>query len=525
MDTRPQYLCLYDRVSKWNLIVLVRAAGYGTSATPELKLFKDDGSGNPVEMETSDFSQINYIGYLIYHFTPNVECTLVKFGVSEVWKKGDDSVEEPISVSYNSDEHKVVLFDDKKSVFYKKNNSGNWVHHLTIQRNEPPSTATSGSGEGEGSTVELGSLYPDSFESTVEIKASSSESVGGAEPAVTVELGSLYPDAGGSMVEVKAQSPLKVELGSLYPDSYGSTVDATLKSVPAEDASKGKVAGEGTTVELGSLYPDSYGSTVDATLKSVPAEDASKGKVAGEGTTVELGSLYPDSYGSTVDATLKSVPAEDASKGKVAGEGTTVELGSLYPCEGGSTVEVNAKSAAPPSEDEGKAAGEPAEGDGSSPTPPGSTNEPEAPTHPPENSSSPVNECSGTHTSGQSVDGSGTLPSNASEINPNEYPKDVKLYKADPNDANNTVEIDESDYTVKKDVDEYIYVFNTGVNCTLVKREDKDVWNYDSSKNNGHYPKEVGVKDDIVIVRINGASLIYEKKNEKWSYYETIQVK
>ncbi|UKJ90725.2 hypothetical protein MACJ_001659 [Theileria orientalis] len=186
-------------------------------ATPELKLFKTDADGNQVEMKTNDFSQNNYSGYLIYEFKPRVECTLVKFGEAEVWKKGVDSVEEPISVSYNSDEHKVVLFDDKKSVFYKKNNSGNWVHHLTIQRNEPALTDTSGSGEGKGNTVEL---------------------------------------------------------GSLYPESYGSTVDVTPKLVPAEEASKDKVASDGTTVELGSLYPDAGGSTVEVKAKSAaPASE------------------------------------------------------------------------------------------------------------------------------------------------------------------------------------------------------------------------------------------------------------
>ncbi|UKJ89142.1 hypothetical protein MACJ_002389 [Theileria orientalis] len=480
--------------SQWNLIVLVRAAGYGTSATPELKLFKDDCSGNPVEMETSDFSQINYIGYLIYHFTVNVECVLVKFGDAEVWKKGVDSVEEPISVSYNSDEHKVVLFDDKKSVFYKKDNSGNWVHHLTIQRNEPASTDTSESGEGGGTTVELGSLYPDSGGSTVEVKAKSAAP--GSE------------NAGKAAGENEGTT---VELGSLYPDSCWSTVDATPESTPAEF---GLASGEG-------------GDTDESSCDSDPTHTGgADGQSDGEESLRGAASTPPANQGSGTDN-----GGEEAEENEESGQGEEDEKGAAsctLPANGGTATDVSSGGGTETSGYTGThgsgtdISGETVDGSG---TPESGTGT--------GGGSAETSGGGSTHTNGGSDgdttpskpnDPNKTPASDANEVDPNEYPKDVKLYKADPNDASKLVEIDESDYKVKKDFDEFTYKFNTGVNCTLVKREDKDVWKFDSSKNSGKYPKEVGVMDDIVIVRINGASLMYEKKNEMWNHYETIQV-
>ncbi|UKJ89415.2 hypothetical protein MACJ_002666 [Theileria orientalis] len=99
----------------------------------ELKLFKDDGNGNAVEMvETTDYEWKDFSGCHRYGFKEGVQCVKVMFGSHEVWKKGDKGVNEPKSVSYNSDEHNILVFDDKKFVFYKKDNSGNWVHDSTI---------------------------------------------------------------------------------------------------------------------------------------------------------------------------------------------------------------------------------------------------------------------------------------------------------------------------------------------------------------------------------------------------------
>ncbi|UVC50035.1 hypothetical protein MACK_003658 [Theileria orientalis] len=74
----------------------------------------------------------------------------------------------------------------------------------------------------------------------------------------------------------------------------------------------------------------------------------------------------------------------------------------------------------------------------------------------------------------------GPLPSSgqsgtSKELKPEEYPKEIKLFKADSNDATKSVEINTSEYKVKKDGDDHIYEFNDGVECTLVKRDDKEV--------------------------------------------------
>ncbi|UVC50246.1 hypothetical protein MACK_004122 [Theileria orientalis] len=104
----------------------------GSSATSELKLFKDDGSGNAVEMVEADYEKKVVYCYHTYKFKPGVKCTLVKFGEAEVWKKGDEQVDEPKSVTYNPRTDNVAVFDGKKYVYYNKDDSGNWVHDRTM---------------------------------------------------------------------------------------------------------------------------------------------------------------------------------------------------------------------------------------------------------------------------------------------------------------------------------------------------------------------------------------------------------
>ncbi|UVC54346.1 hypothetical protein MACJ_003886 [Theileria orientalis] len=110
-----------------------------------------------------------------------------------------------------------------------------------------------------------------------------------------------------------------------------------------------------------------------------------------------------------------------------------------------------------------------------------------------------------------------TPENTAKELKPEEYPKDIKVFKADPNDAANTAELTNTEYKVKKVDDyEYIYEFNDGVNCTLLKREEKEVWKFDSSKNSGKYPKSMTVMKETVFIDFDGSKEVYSKAGDEW---------
>ncbi|UKJ89047.2 hypothetical protein MACJ_002293 [Theileria orientalis] len=130
----------------------------GSSATVEVKLFKDDGNGNAVEMETNDFLHDFYLGNLTYAFDPDIKCILVKFGNSKVWKKGDGIVQLPKSVTYDSILGEVAVRDADNSVYFKKDTStGEWKHFITISRTKMGMSGSTGipeSAEGSGEAQE-----------------------------------------------------------------------------------------------------------------------------------------------------------------------------------------------------------------------------------------------------------------------------------------------------------------------------------------------------------------------------------
>ncbi|UVC50049.1 hypothetical protein MACK_003672 [Theileria orientalis] len=121
----------------------------------------------------------------------------------------------------------------------------------------------------------------------------------------------------------------------------------------------------------------------------------------------------------------------------------------------------------------------------------------------------------------------GPLPSTGNsgtskELKPEEYPKEIKLFKADSNDANKTVELATTEYKVKKEGDDHIYEFNSGVNCTLIKHNDKEVWKYDSSKHSGKYPKSLTYnnKDFKIILNFTDLRIVCEKDGDSYKATE-----
>ncbi|UKK00390.2 hypothetical protein MACK_000462 [Theileria orientalis] len=134
-----------------------------------------------------------------------------------------------------------------------------------------------------------------------------------------------------------------------------------------------------------------------------------------------------------------------------------------------------------------------------------------------------------THTSGNTSGGTVTVQTKTSQSTPtvlnfDEYHKYIKFFKADPKDANTTVELNNSEYTYKFSAEGHAYGFNEGVNCNLLKIKGKDVWKYDSSKHNGKYPKGMGIQEDTVLILFEEPCEVYVKNGEEWVYDEILTV-
>ncbi|UKJ89394.1 hypothetical protein MACJ_002644 [Theileria orientalis] len=141
----------------------------------------------------------------------------------------------------------------------------------------------------------------------------------------------------------------------------------------------------------------------------------------------------------------------------------------------------------------------------------------------------------------QASNGDGATPANESEgenqvktqentlkeSNPEENPINIKVFKADPNDATNTVELDKSDYTVKPSEnvkDMYNYTFNDNVNCTIVEFDGKEVWKHDSNRKCGKYPKYLHInhKTQELVLYIDDC-IITLKKDRNGNWQENIR--
>ncbi|UKJ87575.1 hypothetical protein MACJ_000010 [Theileria orientalis] len=112
-----------------------------------VRLFKTDANGTEVEMvENTDFTKKLAYGDDRYEFVSGVKCTKVMYGEHELWKKGDEGVNEPVNVTYRDTLSVVVVRDNEHSVSYKKNTiTDKWAHDATTKRTVATRTAQPGS--------------------------------------------------------------------------------------------------------------------------------------------------------------------------------------------------------------------------------------------------------------------------------------------------------------------------------------------------------------------------------------------
>ncbi|UKJ89255.2 hypothetical protein MACJ_002503 [Theileria orientalis] len=120
---------------------------------PGLRPFKDDANGNSVEINEDDFYQDLYFGNITYVFKKDVKCTLVKYGGKDVWKKGEHGVDEPKSVTYDTKLREVTVRDANNSVHFKKDTgTGQWKHLKALPRKKVNRVFQTGYSSGSAET-------------------------------------------------------------------------------------------------------------------------------------------------------------------------------------------------------------------------------------------------------------------------------------------------------------------------------------------------------------------------------------
>ncbi|UVC50047.1 hypothetical protein MACK_003670 [Theileria orientalis] len=591
------------------------------SPTPELKLFKDDSNNNKVEIKETDFYEDQYLGNLTYAFKPGVKCTIVKFEDKDVWKKGEQSLDEPKSVTYNF-MHRIVVRNAKKSVAYRKDDSGNWVHYYTVDRTVPDnsaktsgqagSTGSSGSGlslpkpeseTGSGTGLRGTPAPTDTNEEADETSTVSSPEAGStnevstgtglrgtsvsAEPSEEAEQTSTVSSPEAGTTNESGQGATREENETDDGGGKEATTDADGSSASASDDA-GSTGGEGSGhVAGGSSATPPASSGGDGTSGGADSDGGGTDTSSGEGSgtnddgTGKGAGEHTETGGEGEDGSQPS-GGDDGSKTGEEDTGTTGGDGgtqlSTTPTSGGTdlTSGPDGSSATPPASSggEGTSATPGQDGTATSPTA-GSTNSSnktsvdlslKATAATNEFDYNKVDKvvtytakdkyafksvktktggcygCGGSdvtiwdakdaseyatkvvlngkgkkekivtiHMSNNSSksykkDGkgkpwneyTGPLPSTGNsatskELKPEEYPKEIKLFMADSNDATKSVEINTSEYKVKKEGDEHIYELNN-LNCTLIKCGENVVWQYGTT-NSGSSADGSGTTD------------------------------
>nr|PVC50906.1 hypothetical protein MACL_00001923 [Theileria orientalis] len=133
----------------------------------------------------------------------------------------------------------------------------------------------------------------------------------------------------------------------------------------------------------------------------------------------------------------------------------------------------------------------------------------------------------------ESADNSTTNPSegdsksehNFKELDSKEWPSNIKLFECDTSDNTKAVELPNDKYKVKKDEnnkDLFQYELGDGVNCTLIKHDDKQVWKHDSSKHSGKHPKlfTYNKKDFKTILICTDLFIVCEKEGDNYKNTE-----
>ncbi|BAM41634.1 conserved hypothetical protein [Theileria orientalis strain Shintoku] len=199
---------------------LAQAAPATPATSTGVKFYKEGADGKEVELvENTDYTKKNVAGDDKYEFKASSPCVKVTFDGNEVWKKGDQSVDAPVSVSYREMYNAIVVRDDTKSVTYKKKPDKTWVYDTTITR-----AAKTGS---SGRTA-----------------ASARGTAGGS----TTNLASASAKLGGSVTNLSAGSTT----GSDEGKSTGTEDVANLKEVEEDTSGSGSAGSASTTTLRGS---------------------------------------------------------------------------------------------------------------------------------------------------------------------------------------------------------------------------------------------------------------------------------
>nr|PVC53827.1 hypothetical protein MACL_00003449 [Theileria orientalis] len=220
------------------------------AAPTGVKFYKTGSDGSMVEMvENTDFEKKITVGDDRFDFKTNAKCEKITFDGQDVWKKGDQDVNEPRSVTYRDSLKVLVVRDNEWTVNFKKDNrEGLWKLESKTQR-----AARTGSAKTASTPSSRTGLA----------------SPGLARPAggSTTNLASSSAKFGGSVSNLDTASTT----GSDESKSSGSTDVANLKDVE-DDTSGSASAGSGGTGSSTLRGTGMAGSSAGKTALATPAK-------------------------------------------------------------------------------------------------------------------------------------------------------------------------------------------------------------------------------------------------------------
>nr|PVC50267.1 hypothetical protein MACL_00002395 [Theileria orientalis] len=228
-------------------VAVPEAKAEAQAAPTGVKFYKTGSDGSMVEMvENTDFEKKITVGDDRFDFKTNAKCEKITFDGQDVWKKGDQDVNEPRSVTYRDSLKVVVVRDNEWTVNFKMDNrEGVWKFESKTQR-----TARTGSGSTAATTMTRTGLASPGMARTA---------TGGS----TTNLASSSAKFGGSTTNLDTASTT----GSDESKSSGSTDVANLKELEEPESGSAGTAGATTLRGTGMA-----GSTAGKTALATPAK-------------------------------------------------------------------------------------------------------------------------------------------------------------------------------------------------------------------------------------------------------------
>ncbi|UKK00530.2 hypothetical protein MACK_000604 [Theileria orientalis] len=201
--------------------------------TAVLKLFKDDGNNNAVEMAVNaDFDLRHVFDDDTYRFKENVKCTLVKFGDKEIWKKGKYNINEPKSVSYKARFNAISVRDSNKAIYFIKKVSGDeWKYVRTIDKEGNVTTES----EDQTQSKESNSS---GLSSTAQPETASTDTSGSADDAGEAEQASDGTSSEADQANETSSDPSAEEHGEDGEDNEHSDLTESDESSEASETSE-----------------------------------------------------------------------------------------------------------------------------------------------------------------------------------------------------------------------------------------------------------------------------------------------